>query len=218
MKRFSFIVSIFFFFLLLNQAEAIRKVSPFDATGKGLVELGGDLSFSHNSFDSDIPGDDFTFTEFTFSPRIGFFLTRNLELEPQFLFTSTDLDQEIGNDISENHFGILFNVAYNFDTQTRVVPFVNFGFGFLTNDFSEFPLDDNTSLIFPNLSVGLKTFLTQKNALRLEIKYTRYDDALGEDVLVNNSFSVGAGFSIFLGKKIGEERPVEKIRERRLRR
>lgn len=209
MKRFSFTVGLFFFFILLNQAEAIRRVTPFDATSKGLIELGGDLSFSHNSFDSDILGGDYSITEFVLSPRVGFFLTQGLEFEPQFLFVSLDYDFGGGGDASETHFGILFNLAYNFDTQTKIVPFVNFGFGFLTNDITGTSPNENTTLIFPNLSAGLKTFLSQKNALRIELQYTRYEDALGVDDLVNNSLSVAAGFSIFLGKKSREERSIE---------
>ncbi len=58
--------------------------------------------------------------------------------------------------------------------------------------------DLKTTMIFPSFSAGIKTFLTEKGALRSEIFYQRWTNTAGIEDLTTDNFGINTGLSVFL--------------------
>ena len=124
--------------------------------------------------------------------RVGIMLNRNLAIEPELSFSKYK-DEDPG-------YILAANLAYNFtptDAQNKLVPFISAGFGyanttlFLSNLAWAGSEDDNWTVI--NASGGLKAFVREGAALRLEYRFQNF---LGDRNLTYHN--VFLGFSVFL--------------------
>jgi opacity protein-like surface antigen len=109
------------------------------------------------------------------SPRIGFFVTEGLEIEPEVIFmTGSGTSVYVLNG----------NVSYNFLIGGPAVPFLLVGYG-TANTIPLFNVPFGKTS-FPvgvlNLGSGVKVFLTEDVALRFEYRYQSYK---GEGERVN---------------------------------
>ncbi|MFA6598135.1 MAG: outer membrane beta-barrel protein [Ignavibacteriaceae bacterium] len=135
------------------------------------------------------------------SPRLGFYVHKGLELEPELLFmmsTGSDLVYMLNG-----------NVSYNFIARGKTVPFLLIGYGLAnTVPFFNVPMtrtDFNVGVL--NIGMGVKIFLKEDIALRIEYRYQKYS---GQGETVSYGYysytqkvdtrinSVQFGFSIFL--------------------
>jgi len=100
--------------------------------------------------------------------RFGVFLYKGLELEPEFVLTIPD---------SSKYTAILasLNVAYNFISQGKFVPFIlagaGYGNGQQTLDFGN---DLETGIFALNAGAGLKILMGDSAAIRVEYRFVRY--------------------------------------------
>ena len=123
--------------------------------------------------------------------RFGFFVTKNIEIEPELLFSKYE-DEDAG-------FILSGNLAYNFTPSSEgiVVPFVFAGLGFSNTTILlpniAFEGRENKNWTVFNLGGGLKTFLAKSFALRLEY---RFQNLFGDtDISYHN---ILLGISAFL--------------------
>ncbi len=121
--------------------------------------------------------------------RIGFFVYKGLEIEPELFLT-------IPTDESE-YTGILFlgNISYNFKASKRAIPFILGGFG-IGNGPQSFSMawDWEESITALNFGAGIKYIVGNSAAIRIEYRFTSYS-AEGEHFRTDNNIYLGV--SIF---------------------
>jgi opacity protein-like surface antigen len=105
---------------------------------------------------------------FLLSPRIGFFVMKGLEIEPELVFMAASGSDPV--------YVLNGNVSYNFIAGGKAVPFVLLGYG-MANTVPLFGVpmfrNDFSVGVF-NIGAGVKGFLTEDIALRIEYRYQRY--------------------------------------------
>ncbi len=185
------ISSLVFVLLFGLDAMAIEKIQRLK------LELGGDFSFSYDNYEQ-LGFDQGSITSFSLTPRFGFFVGRNLELEPEFNMAYVS-DESFGDDFQVWRMGFLFRVAYNFMPQARAFPFVFGGVGLTGNSISGVQ-DEATTIVAPEVGMGFKAFISRGGALRVAVKFVHEENSLGIDDVENNSLQVSAGYSVFLGR------------------
>lgn len=140
---------------------------------------------------------------FLVSPRLGFFVIKGLELEPELLFM-------LGSG-SDPVYMLNGNVSYNFISTGKGVPFLLLGYGIAnTIPFFNVPFTKtNFRIDVLNIGGGIKIFLQEDIAVRLEYRFQKFT---GQGEMYNYNYSyytstqkvdtrintVQFGFSIFL--------------------
>ncbi len=153
--------------VLLLACSAAAAAEPTPALRK--VEFSSALSFQSVAVDGAGRS-----TEFWNIPlRVGVFLTRWLEVEPELMLTKVDYSSYVDEPWS---YLASLNVAANFLRPKRAVPFVLAGAGFGNG----FPLMGTISgssdydVFAMNLGGGLKYFVIPAAALRLEYRFSHF--------------------------------------------
>jgi opacity protein-like surface antigen len=114
------------------------------------------------------------------SPRLGFFVNKGLEIEPEILFM-------VGSG-ADPVYMLNDNISYNFISKGKVVPFLLAGYGLAnTVPFFNLPLfrTDFTVGVL-NLGIGIKSFLTDDIAIRVEYRYQNFT---GQKEITNSYYS-----------------------------
>ena len=180
---------------LAAAAPAGAQETP-GALAPGRVELSTAASFTNFKMD----GVDESFTVVSVPLRVGYFVTRSLALEGEVLATHVDF----GGDDDDNGTGAVFsgNALYHFSPQSRITPFVLVGGG--AGNAQEFLnlayKTDHTVTAF-HAGAGLKAFMSNRAALRLEYRFSHYSGEESADFFSDgastNLHKVLVGFSIF---------------------
>ncbi len=117
---------------------------------------------------------------FLISPRLGFFVYKGLELEPEILLM-------IGSG-SDPIYMLNGNISYNFISKGKVVPFLLAGYG-LANTVPLFNIPlirtDFTVGVL-NLGIGIKSFLRDNIAIRVEYRFQNFT---GQKETTNSYYS-----------------------------
>jgi hypothetical protein len=155
----------------------------------------GDKEFSiAASFMSRKVEDGESWTVLNIPIRIGYFVTKNVEIEPEILFTSWE-DEDLGYVLSGN---LAYNVILA-DQESKTVPFLFSGVGFSNTitylpNFAWLGAEDETWTVL-NVGGGIKFFLQKRAALRFEYRfqkfsgdwdYTYHNMLLGVSAFLNN--------------------------------
>ncbi len=100
--------------------------------------------------------------------RIGYYIFRGLEIEPEFLLTIPEESEETG-------YFILVNLAYNFKASEKIIPFVLAGGGY-GNGYTAYKLvfDWDMGVTALNFGAGIKYLVGNSAALRIEYRFTKY--------------------------------------------
>jgi len=126
---------------------------------------------------------------FLISPRLGIFVHRGFEIEPEVLLMfATGATVYVLNG----------NVSYNFVGEGKAVPFLLLGYG-IANTVPLFNIPTTKveySVGVLNVGAGVKAFLTEDIALRFEYRYQNFS---GDGGTTNYSFS---GYSYSITRKI----------------
>jgi len=174
------------------------NVLAVERAQRNKLELGGDFSFSYDNYDQ-LGFDQGSITSFSLTPRFGFFVGRNVQLEPELSLSYVSIDDNSGSNFDILSLGLLFRLAYNFIPHERTFPFVFFGIGMTGNSISGVQ-DEATTILAPEIGIGLKAFIGRNSALRMAIKFVHEENSLATDDLDNNSLRFSAGYSVFLGR------------------
>ncbi len=152
---------------------ALLVIIPAEVVLSQIESGDKELSVSASFMSRKAENADEAWTSFIVPIRMGFFVTQNIEIEPEILFS----------DFKESDAGYIIsgNLAYNFnpiDDQKKTFPFIFAGFGF-SNTFAFFPNvawigDEDESRTLINAGGGFKTFLANSAALRIEYRYQNF--------------------------------------------
>jgi hypothetical protein len=179
--------------VIISLAIAVFTLFTFDIASaqieQGQSELSSQFSFMSRSYESS----DNSFYSLLLAIRYGYFISKNLEFEPEMLF-SIYKDDDPG-------FILSGNLAYNFsrsDPDNKIIPFIFGGFG-ISNTIIFLPNvaysgAESTTWTLLNAGAGIKVFVSEQVALRWEYRYQRLFEA--RDVSYHNLY---IGISVFLG-------------------
>jgi len=122
--------------------------------------------------------------------RIGFFVYKGLEIEPELFLTMPTEETE--------YTGILFlgNVSYNFKGSKKFVPFILGGAG-IGNGPQAFSFANDLDRRFTaiNFGAGIKWLAGDSAAIRIEYRFIKYSDEYGYSDRTDNNIYIGV--SIF---------------------
>jgi len=123
--------------------------------------------------------------------RLGVFLFKGLELEPELSLTIPEESEDTG-------ILVLGNISYNFSVSERVLPFVLAGIGYGNAvPALGWAWDVEEKVIPVNFGAGVKAFVGDSAAIRLEYRFTKFYEAdqglfkTEGDVRTDHNFFVG---------------------------
>ena len=168
--------------------------SAEEKTAKGRVELGGNVGFTHSSYEGG------SITDIAVMPRLGYFVIPKLELEPTLLVSNTSYSPDGGDSYSGTEFGLIFNVAYHFESasESKLVPFIFAGLGFASYSGDYYGDDTEMSMIMPDVGGGVKYFITNSALIRGEAFWEHVTNESGMKDNDADHFGIRAGVSIFV--------------------
>jgi opacity protein-like surface antigen len=105
---------------------------------------------------------------FLISPRLGFFIYKGLELEPEILFMTSSEGSPV--------YMLNGNISYNFISKGKTVPFLLIGYGLAnTVPFFSVPMFKTGFTVgVLNIGAGFKVFLKEDIAIRLEYRFQNF--------------------------------------------
>lgn len=172
-------ISLVFIFLFIS----VKGVFAQPVEGKKF-----EFSTSASMWNVRIEGATETETVFNIPVRIGLYIFKGLEIEPELFLT-------IPEDGDGTGILLLGNLAYNFKASEKVNLFVlgGFGFGNSAQSFSiAFDYDENVTAL--NFGGGLKFLVGNSAAIRFEYRFTSFS-AEGDHIRTDNNLYFGV--SIF---------------------
>lgn len=150
-----------------------------------------ELSTSASMWNVKYEGEE-TETVFNLPLRIGFFIYKGLEIEPELFLTIPEETEDTG-------YLILGNLAYNFRAADRLIVFVLGGAGYGNSAQTFLYVGDwGLNVTAFNFGAGMKFLAGDSAAVRIEYRFTKYhgeDDYWGELNRTDNNIFVG--FSLF---------------------
>lgn len=114
-----------------------------------------------------------TITTLSIPVRVGYFLTDNIEIEPEITHTYMKYSYEDYSGSTTTSL-LLANVAFNFNTPSQVMPFVLGGFGLMTERTSYDGESESESEFVWNVGGGIKWFAANRVALRVEYRFIHF--------------------------------------------
>jgi opacity protein-like surface antigen len=175
--------------VLLVSTAAVAAVGPIE--GKKF-EFSAGLGFTVHKYTYD-DGWKETYTVIQTPLRIGFFLWKGLEFEPELLLASErykEYDDTGALKYSDHETGYILsgNVLYNFKMKSpRMIPFVLAGYGFGNGDLEGIDIDQwdvNTKTTLLNLGAGVKYLFGNIAAFRFEYRFRGGQIKETDDTLV----------------------------------
>jgi hypothetical protein len=133
-------------------------------------------------------GDSESYDLLNLAMRLGYFVYKGLEIEPEFLLTIPDDSEDTG---------ILFlgNVAYNFGVSKNVTPFILAGFGIGNGArYLSIIWDLEETVTVLDVGVGIKYTVGHSAGLRLEYRFCH---VMMEDDDYLNDHQIMVGISLF---------------------
>jgi len=133
--------------------------------------------------------------------RFGYFLTDNIEIEPEVTHAYMKMSYD-GESASATTSLLLANVAFNFSTTSQVMPFILGGAGLMTISASYDGEKESESGFAWNVGAGIKWFATSRAALRVEYRFIHYSlttdvDTYYKITVSHTNHRIFVGFSIF---------------------
>lgn len=131
--------------------------------------------------------------------RIGFFIFKGLEIEPELFLT-------IPEDSEDTGYIILANLSYNFKTSENLMFFLLGGGGYGNGSrLFDFVWDNDMGVTVYNFGAGIKYLVGDSAALRIEYRFTKYSGEKTEtgwwrdwtDKLDRTDNNILIGLSIF---------------------
>lgn len=120
--------------------------------------------------------------------RLGFFVFKGLEIEPELFLTIPE-----GEDLG---YLLLANISYNFKVSAKFIPFILAGGGYGNSEQSfSVVYDYDTDILAVNFGGGIKYLVSNSAAIRMDYRFTKYfAEGYWLDRTDNNVFF---GLSIF---------------------
>jgi len=196
-------------FVLLLGTDSFAQVEP--NLTPGTIEIGNSVSFSYtkDSYDTDLYETENTTTIIEFQPRVGYFVNENFEVEGNVFFgyakqkhesslstSSTDAEW------SATSMGLVARGMYNLISTGPAVPYFFVGAGMILNsNETDMENSEETSMVLPEVGVGLKYFMGEQVAARAAIVFSRVTNFGGMKDLTATDISFAVGLTMFLGQQ-----------------
>jgi hypothetical protein len=155
----------------------------------GAVEFSPTVTFTHQNFKREGYGNVDHFTQLDVKPTVGFCVSDHYEVMAGFLARHTSVN---GDD--DTALGATAGLTYNFSRHGSVIPFVGLGFGALFYD--GFTMD-NTAVLAPMLSGGVRVPVGGMAAVNMSVGYQHESNADGEFNASANRIVASVGVSLF---------------------
>lgn len=184
---------------LLTTLFALVLLSPLAARAASIeaesIEFDTRFSFQHNSVSEETPvgDDDFGITVLDLRAGLGYFFNPNWEILGSLIVNHFGID-----DASITDFGIRGNVLYHFNTSGSIIPFVGAGVGMVVHGGDVGPADDETTVVVPELIVGLRWPFEEVVSLNTSAGYRHIESPFGIEDSSGDEFFLAFGFSFFL--------------------
>jgi hypothetical protein len=162
---------------------------------EGTIELTPSLDFSHTSF-SFLGSDAGSLTSLTGSGRLGYCLTRRVEVDGELLLDHTSIDPPGSPSVSGTSIGFGGGLTFNFASSGQTIPFLRFGLGILTNS-GDLSTGTETTFLAPAIEAGLRVLVGSSSSVNFAARYVHAENALGDPDLDSNTFGVAIGVSVF---------------------
>ncbi len=214
MKNFFLALTIAFFCAQLSLSAQTEKGKKLVAISSALG-IGGStngFAFSSTKSKSDsFESDPIKSSSFNLSPRVGFFVVDNFVIGAEVFYGFAKQDDFIFqgdvviDEVKTNTIGGGPFFRYYFQTK-RVLPFVEAGLIIGTSNTSFGDLDDDkNNLLNYGGGAGIAVPLGAKVSFDAILRYSHFEIKATEDNnnnfrTISNAFSLGLGFSIYLGK------------------
>ncbi len=156
MKKIMKVFLLIFLFLVLSEAAFAQPVK------NKKFEFSTSASIWNVTF-----RDQETETLINIPVRLGFFISKGFEIEPELFLTIPE-----GEDI-----GILFlvSVSYNFKASNKFIPFILAGGGYGNSEQSvSVAYDYGTDIFVMNFGGGIKYLVSNSAAIRMDYRFTKY--------------------------------------------
>jgi hypothetical protein len=170
-------------------AARSRHLGTMSQVSAGSVEFSPAVTFTHQNFKREGYGNVEHFTQLDVKPTVGFCLTDHYEVTAGFLARHTSVN---GDD--DTALGATAGLTYNFSKTGSVIPFASFGFGALFYD--GFTMD-NTAVLAPMLSGGVRVPVGSAATVNMSIGYQHESNADGEFNASANRILASVGVSLF---------------------
>ena len=178
-----------------TKADEVTPDASHHASGPALLVSGGAVEFSptvtftHQNFKREGYGNVDHFTQLDVKPTVGFCLSDHYEVSGGFLARHTSVN---GSD--DTALGATAGLTYNFSRHGSVIPFASLGFGALFYD--GFTMD-NTAVLAPMLSGGVRVPVGGMAAVNMSVGYQHESNADGEFNASANRILASVGVSLF---------------------
>ena len=169
--------------------NAHHSSGPGFLVAAGAVEFSPTVSFTHQNFKREGYGNVDHFTQLDVRPTVGFCVSNHYEVMAGFLARHTSVN---GDD--DTALGATAGLTYNFSRHGSVIPFVGLGFGALFYD--GFTMD-NTAVLAPMLSGGVRVPVGGMAAVNMSLGYQHESNADGEFNASANRIVGSVGVSLF---------------------
>ena len=159
---------------------------------QGSREYYGGFSFARFSYsyeDHDLGSQ----TVLTVAPGLGYFVTDSFEFKTDLVFSFIGYDN--GGSESMHTIGADLLALWHFPSEGNVVPFIGAGAGLGVAGDSDGGEYDPMFAV-PEISAGMKIFITETACLTLEARYRHEINGLYHEDISGNTFGLVAGFSI----------------------
>lgn len=185
-------------FTLFVLVMAVSIIQAQDFAKKGVIELGGSVSFSSTTDVSDGETADESTSTFTFSPGIGYFIFDGFELGLVPRFSSTSQ-----GDYSLSDIAIFVVPEYHFNLNSNVYPYVGAAVGYNSMNIDNGTDDYTLSGLSYGALGGVKVQVGNAAIVDFGVEYFMFTyDPEDWDGDRNgwNQFAISAGVSIYIGR------------------
>ena len=194
--------------ILAGVCIALLLVVPASAQDhscvKGALEIGGTIGFDMQSYKhKDADEASVKYTDVSIIPSVGKFFSDNLEVEvmPIVVISKAKYPMQDDYSVTTSQFGGVVRGAWHFVGESNMVPYVAVGVGFLSNSVSysdDTPEPDlKTSMLLPEVAGGIKAFLSERVALKIEAFFDLTTNAGGAEDVKNTEFGLRGGVTAF---------------------
>jgi len=162
-----------------TQIETEEGKSGGNKARKGKVELStaASLDIDRVKTKLEFPSNEseyaVTITTLSIPVRVGYFLTDNIEIEPEITHTYMKYSQQDYSSSTTTSL-LLANVVFNFNTPSQVMPFVLGGVGLTTERTSSDGESESESGFAWDVGGGIKWFVANRVALRVEYRIIHF--------------------------------------------
>jgi hypothetical protein len=188
------LTSVVAFFALLN-VNAQEKETVSGGFAQGDTYISGTLNYISNT----VSDRDYKYSEFTFSPSVGYFIDDNIALELTLYVGSNSEIDYLGDDYKYNNFGGGLGAVYFFTPDSKFSFTTGAALAYVSSksEFNGIKSDDSYNVFSIGVLPGVSYFVSEAFALKASIGVLSYASgkSTADGALVSNTFNLNLDLS-----------------------